>query len=118
MSPFRLSTRNVPARPPGPAPARPPVPPVPVPWSVVRRAIGVIEIEHRGSETAHSVRFALAGAGMLGLSLPRAVQPGERIRVAVRGAQAEEASAARDAMLVLRWFEPDGTELLWPISVE
>lgn len=88
---------------------------VPVPWRVVRRSLGVIEIEHRGTERAHSVRFSLAGAGMLGLSLPRTVAPGERVRVVVRGAQADEAAAASDAVLVMRWFQRDGTELLWPI---
>lgn len=64
------------------------------------------------------MRFALSGAGILGLSLPCIVHPGERIRVAVRGAQAESAVAAHDAILVLRWFQSDGTELLWPIPVE
>ena len=122
MSPFRLSTRTLPARPSraqGPlTPVRSAPPPVVVPWRVVRRGLGAIEIEHRGSETAHSVRFALAGAGILGLSLPRVVEPGERVRVALRGVQADAAAAAPDAMLVLRWFQPDGTELLWPIAVE
>ncbi|GAA1315058.1 hypothetical protein GCM10020360_18910 [Nonlabens tegetincola] len=93
-------------------------PAVPVPWRVVRRALGTIELEYRGSVAAHSVRFALAGEGMLGLSLPQTVQPGERLRVAVRGVSAERAAAAHDAMLVLRWFQHDGTELLWPIAVE
>jgi len=88
---------------------------IPVPWRVTRRNLGVIELEHRGRETAHSVRFTLAGAGMLGLSLPRNVEPCERLRVVVRGAHADEASAAPDALLVLRWFQGDGTELLWPI---
>lgn len=88
---------------------------VPVPWRVVRRSLGVIELEHRGRETAHSVRFTLAGAGMLGLSLPRIVEPGERVRVVVRGAQVDEAAGAADSLLVLRWFQSDGTELLWPI---
>lgn len=117
MSPFRLSSRTLPPRGPG-ALRRVDTEPIPVPWRVVRRGLGAIEIEHRGNETAHSVRFALAGAGMLGLSLPRIVEPGERVRVAVRGAQADAAVAARDAMLVLRWFQPDGTELLWPIPIE
>lgn len=91
---------------------------MPVPWRVVRRGLGVIEIEHCGAESAHSVRFALAGSGLLGLSLPRTVHPGERVRVVVRGAQSGEAMEASDAMLVMRWFQPDGTELLWPIVLE
>lgn len=119
MSPFRLSLRTLPPRPGAPPRAVRASPrPVPVPWQVVRRGLGVIEIEHVGCDTAHSVRFALSGDGLLGLSLPRAVHPGERVRVAVRGAQAVGAAAAHDAMLVLRWFQPDGTELLWPIPLE
>lgn len=89
-----------------------------MPWRVVRPRLGVIDLEWLGCEAARHVRFALSGAGLLGLSLPCKVQPGERIRVAVRGLYAEDAAGARDAMLVLRWFQPDGTELLWPIPVE
>ncbi|MBK0421843.1 hypothetical protein JD292_07125 [Leucobacter sp. CSA2] len=63
------------------------------------------------------MRLALAGGGMLGLSLPRTVQPGERVRAVLRGSDAERALGTADAMLVLRWFEPDGRELLWPISL-
>lgn len=89
-----------------------------MPWRVVGRSLGVIELEYRGADAAYSVRFALSGAGLLGLSLPRTVREGERLRVAVRGTEADEARASSDAMLVLRWFQPDGTELLWPIAIE
>lgn len=137
MTPFRLSARAlaprsvaslpvvpsasaVPPVPTAPSVAQGAGPPgaVPVPWRVTKRSLGVIEIEHRGTEEAHSVRFALFGGGMLGLSLPQTVGPGERVRVAVRGQAAEDARGASDAMLVMRWFRPDGTELLWPIALE
>ena len=89
-----------------------------VPWRVVHRsASGVIEVEHCGAGPLHSVRFALAGEGMLGLSLPRTVYPGERVRVVMRGSSAERAATSGDAMLMMRWFQPDGTELLWPIAL-
>lgn len=116
MSSFRLSVRAFPART-APVPAAEPTA-VPVPWRVTRRALGVIEIVHSGSEPAYSVRFALSGAGLLGLSLPSTVKPGERVRVAVQGVKAGEAAGASDALLVLRWYQPDGTELLWPIVLE
>lgn len=90
-----------------------------VPWRVSACVVpGVVEVEHCGWRPAHSVRFALAGNGMLGLSLPGTVLPGERVRVAVRGGLARDCAAAPDAMLVLRWFEPDGREFLWPIVLE
>ncbi|WP_157834191.1 hypothetical protein [Leucobacter sp. PH1c] len=129
MNPFRLSTRRRPpaararsARPgAGAAPrAAAPVPPpgVVVPWRVTERSpSGVIEVAHVGHAPLTSVRFALAGRGMLGLSLPQTVHPGERVRVVLRGVHAEAAAQAPDGMLVLRWFQADGTELLWPIAL-
>ncbi|MHA3685409.1 hypothetical protein ACXR2W_14275 [Leucobacter sp. HY1908] len=90
-----------------------------VPWRVVSRSPdGDIEVAHSGRAPAHSVRFALAGGGMLGLSLPGTVLPGERVTVLVRHGEAGVCAAAPDAMLVLRWFEPDGREYLWPIALE
>lgn len=114
MNPFRLPTRTrtAPARR-DDAPAA-----VAVPWRVVRRAeSGMVEVEHLGDGPLHSVRFALAGNGLLGLSLPCTVLPGERLSVLVRGRDAEQVRASADAMLVLRWFQPDGEELLWPIAL-
>lgn len=116
MNPFRLSTRL------RPTVSRARADPVPgavsVPWRVTERsASGVIEVAHVGEAPLLSVRFALAGRGMLGLSLPQTVHPGERLRVTLRGAHAESASRAPDGMLVLRWFQSDGTELLWPIAL-
>lgn len=122
MNPFRISSRIVPAGvsasgapPPGAALLRAPVV---VPWRVVRRSDdGAVEVEHRGDGPLRAVRFTLAGAGLLGLSLPRTVYPGERVRAVLKGGAAEQAGFAPDAMLVLRWFQPDGTELLWPIAL-
>ena len=127
MNPFRLSARVQPA--PGARGRAQPrqelqwsaegiQSPVAVPWRVARRSTsGVIEVEQCGAAPLHSVRFALAGNGMLGLTLPRTVHPGERLRVTLRGTHADGVVLAPDAMLVLRWFQPDETELLWPIAL-
>lgn len=116
MAPFRLSSRVL-AAPPNSVPVRD-APAVAVPWRVVARSpTGVIEIEHRGGSPLRAVRVTLAGGGLLGLSLPRTVRPGERLRIVLRGAGPEGAIAEPDAMLVLRWFQADGTELLWPIAL-
>lgn len=97
--------------------ADPPAP-VAVPWQVVaRHESGVIELVHCGDAPLRAVRFALAGGGLLGLTLPRTVHPGERLRVVLRGTHAQGASEAADAMLVLRWIHSDGAELLWPIAL-
>ncbi|XPP26761.1 MAG: hypothetical protein ACNYNX_00880 [Leucobacter sp.] len=125
MNSFRLTSRVLPlprgAPPPvsaGPMAAGEAPLAVPVPWRVVTRSDrGVIEIEQRSTGPLRAVRLALAGGGMLGLSLPRTVHPGERVRVVLRGVRAEGALAAPDAMLVLRWFQADGTELLWPVAL-
>lgn len=137
MNPFRLTTRRSrsQARAPGARAAEAPAhgfslppwertndPPGPaaheVPWRVARHeASGVIELENAGNEALLSVRFALAGSGLLGLSLPCGVAPGERLRVVLRGSLAEGAARSNDAMLVVRWFRADGTELLWPVSL-
>ncbi|MBO1900368.1 hypothetical protein J4H92_00200 [Leucobacter weissii] len=86
----------------------------PVPWRVSRRGTGgAIEFEQCGDGPLRAVRLSLAGGGVLGLSLPRTVHPGERLRVVLR----EFDAASPDAMLVLRWFQPDGTELLWPVAL-
>lgn len=78
----------------------------------------MIEVQYFGAAPAQHVRLAISGAGLLGLSLPCTVAPGGTLRIAVRGANTDDVTAAHDAMLVLRWFEDDGTELLWPITVE
>ena len=137
MTPFRLSARLQPQpRAVAPAARRAPAAPVAraapavtaavrddqtavvVPWRVSQRsASGVIEVENVSATALDAVRFSLAGDGLLGLSLPRTVLPGERLRVALRGTRAEAAADACDALLVLRWFQADGRELLWPISL-
>lgn len=118
MNPFRLTSRVQAAPRAALHQQRAASEAVAVPWRVVTRSrSGVIEVQHCGSGPLHSVRFALAGKGMLGLSLPRTVHPGERVRVVLRGSHAEGTMEAADAMLMMRWFQPDGTELLWPIAL-
>lgn len=117
MSPFRLVSRVVPAaravRVAGEV-----APAVEVPWRVLSRSSsGVVELEQCGEEPLRAVRTALAGDGLLGLSLPRTVHPGERLRIVLRGVHADGALTAPDAMLVLRWFYADGREMLWPIAL-
>lgn len=120
MNPFRLSARVLAARrqPGSVAAADAATGAVEVPWRLLRHPErGVLEAENAGSEPLRAVRFALAGEGMLGVSLPRTVHPGERVRVVLRGVRAERTALAPDALLTLRWFEPDGRELLWPVAL-
>ena len=105
----------------GAAGRRRPVPtpvsvPVRVPVRVIDRSARAIEIENRSADRLLLARFALAGAGMLALSLPCTLEPGDRLRVIVRGIHDPDIADAGGAMLMLRWFQPDGEELLWPIA--
>ena len=88
-----------------------------VPWRVERRSASGVEVVNVGDVPLRAARFALAGSGLLGLSLPRTVHPGERLRVVLRGAVSDGVRGAPDAILTLRWFQPDGRELLWPIAL-
>src|SRR5699024_1026800 len=101
----------------GVAGARKQVRPVQVPWSVHRsERRGALEFTNTGAEPLRAVRVSLAGGGLLGLTLPRTVYPGESFRVAIRGVAAQTLGAP-DAVLVLRWFDPKGGELLWPVAL-
>lgn len=90
----------------------------PVPWHIgARDERGDIVLENRSEHTLRSVRFTFAGEGMLGLTLPQSVGPGARVTATVRGVLGAEGEPIDPAaMLVVRWLEPDGTELLWPIT--
>lgn len=90
----------------------------PVPWRVLHRNDdGSVTIQNETDAVLRSVRFSAQGRGVLALSLPRRVLPGERITVRVLGVLFDDGSPrAPDAMLVVRWQHPDGTELLWPIA--
>lgn len=90
---------------------------VPVPVRVIARRGGVIEVENHSQTELRQVRFALAGPGVLGLSLPRKLEPGDRVRVVVRGHDLHNGKPAGNTVLVMRWFQPDGQELLWPIAL-
>ncbi|MEB4614631.1 hypothetical protein [Leucobacter sp. M11] len=83
-----------------------------VPWAVLQRdPDGTVEVLNIGTERLRFVRFAVIGAGLLGMSLPGPVDVNERLSVRVRGLAAEPAS-----LLLLRWFRPHGGEYLWPIA--
>lgn len=90
----------------------------PVPWRVSRRgADGAVELENTSDRVLRQVRFTLGGAGLLRLSLPARLLPGDRIEVGVRGVlDASGEPRSPDAVLVVRWVDPDGAELLWPVT--
>lgn len=68
-------------------------------------------LTNTGAETVDGVAFTLHGAGVMSASVPARLSPGDAVAVTVVGRD-----LARDTILVVRWFRPDGTEYLWRIS--
>jgi hypothetical protein len=65
-----------------------------------------------GRQTLSGVTVSIAGGSRLRVSTSSSVLPGEAIRASVSGTD-----PARDTVLVVRWFPPDGREYLWQISL-
>jgi hypothetical protein len=68
-------------------------------------------LTNTSAETVHGVAFTLHGSGVMAVSPPRVLRPdhGIEVTIAVR-------SLAANAILVIRWFRPNGTEYLWRVS--
>lgn len=82
-----------------------------VPWVVDRstaphyRLVNTSRLELRG------VTVSIAGNSTLRVSSPTSIRPGEAVRASISGDD-----PARDTLLVVRWFPPDGREYLWQVS--
>lgn len=63
------------------------------------------------NEPLDGVSLTLHGAGVMSVSVPARLAPGESLAATVVGRD-----LARNTILVVRWFRPDGTEYLWRIS--
>lgn len=80
----------------------------PSPWYLDRSlASPWFELENRGFEAAHAVTITLLGSARLLTAVPGRVDPGRRVRFAVRGDD-----PAVDSTLIVRWLRPDGEEYL------
>ncbi|TDQ03314.1 MULTISPECIES: hypothetical protein [unclassified Leifsonia] len=97
-------------RSPSPAP-RPRRLAYPVPWLVDRSAAPHYRLVNAGKETLNGVTLSVSGSARLRVSAPTSVPPGEAVRASLSGPE-----PARDTVLVVRWFPPDGREYLWQIS--
>lgn len=84
----------------------------PVPWRVDRSTTPHLRIVNAGREPLRGVTVSVAGSSRLRVSAPASVLPGEAVRASLSGAD-----PARDTVLVVRWFPPDGREYLWQISL-
>ncbi|WP_166986221.1 hypothetical protein [Canibacter zhoujuaniae] len=87
---------------------------VTVPWGVGRDAVGRLRaVTNVSNRRLRGVRLMCAGEGLFSQSLPVSLDPGETLRVLYQ--QTEE--MRDDGVLVLRWFEPDGGEMLWSVPL-
>jgi len=84
----------------------------PVPWRVDRSTAPHLRLINVGREPLRGVTVSVAGSARLRVSGPSSVLPGEAVRASVSGDD-----PARDTVLVVRWFPPDGREYLWQISL-
>jgi hypothetical protein len=84
----------------------------PVPYTVDRRTTPqLLLLTNRSRERLHGISFSLLGSGVMRTSAPLMLDPGQQLRLSVRGEQ-----LSRRAIVVVRWFWPDGTEYLWRIA--
>lgn len=82
-----------------------------VPWVVDRRGAPHYRIVNASREELRGVTVSVAGSSSLRVSAPTSIRPGESVRASLSGGD-----PARDTVLVVRWFPPDGREYLWQIS--
>lgn len=95
-------------------PSRPPRPrrlAYPVPWRVDRSTAPHFRLVNTGRQALRGVTVSVAGSSRLSVSAPAVVRPGEAVRASLSGGD-----LARDTVLVVRWFPPDGREYLWSVS--
>lgn len=83
----------------------------PVPWHLDRSAAPHYRLINTSRTVLRGVSVSVAGSSRLQISGPTAVRPGEAVRASLAGGD-----PARDTLLVVRWFPPDGREYLWQIA--
>ena len=83
-----------------------------VPFRVERDdALGRYRLVNTSREVVHGVSFTVHGSGVMAVSPPRIVRPGYGVEVTIISA-----NRARDTILVVRWFRPNGVEYLWRVA--
>lgn len=78
---------------------------------VLERNPPVYRLLNVSLEAVHGVTFTLHGAGMMAANSPALIEPGGALEVRITGQ-----NLARAAILVVRWFRPNGVEYLWRVS--
>lgn len=82
-----------------------------VPWTVDRSGAPHFRLVNTSSEELRGVTVSIAGSASVRVSAPAFIRPGEAVRASLSGGD-----PARDTLLIVRWFPPDGREYLWQVS--
>jgi hypothetical protein len=82
-----------------------------VPLRVDRGPRHLYRITNTGPERLRGVTLTLHGSGVMGANAPTTLLPGDTLEVDIAGR-----ALARDTILVVRWFRPNGVEYLWRVS--
>ncbi len=97
----------------GDASAPTPPPAYAVPWRF-DRSLGppLFVLTNNGTEVLHAISLHLLGSGRMLCRAPITMRPGDSARIILH----HDEDLARDTVLVVRWFRPDGGEYLWRVS--
>jgi hypothetical protein len=84
----------------------------PVPLRLDRRdAPRSYRLTNVSDEPLRGLSFSLLGAGLMRATAPLLLVPGQEVRLRIRGDSLPQA-----AVLIIRWFRPNGDEYLWRVS--
>ena len=64
-----------------------------------------------GDEPLRGLSFSLLGSGVMRASPPLLLAPGAEVTLRIRGS-----TLPVSAILIIRWFRPNGDEYLWRVS--
>ncbi|HEU4849687.1 MAG TPA: hypothetical protein VFS93_04680 [Terrimesophilobacter sp.] len=82
-----------------------------VPFWIDRSRAPRYELTNVGSEPVRAITLTLLGSGLMLSNAPRRLLPGQSLRFTVR-----VDNAARNTIVVVRWFRPSGEQYLWRVS--
>ena len=83
----------------------------PVPFRLIRQP-PVYSLYNAGRERLSGVTFTLHGTALMAANDPSILEPGEQLDVTI-----VSRTTVADAILVVRWFRPDGVEYLWRVGI-
>lgn len=83
-----------------------------VPFALERLPeLNLYRLTNTSDEPVIGATLTLHGSGLMATSSPRSLAPNETMEAHIAGRD-----LAVNAILVVRWFRPNGTEFLWRIS--